>query len=47
VLLAARQTKADRIAQSVDQGVDFGAQPSSRSTDRLVFAIFFWAPALC
>jgi len=47
VRLAARETEADRIAKGIDQGVDFGAQSSSGATDGLVFAFFFWAPALC
>lgn len=44
---AAGQEEADRIAQGIDQGVDFRAQSSARSADRLVFAGFFLAPALC
>jgi hypothetical protein len=27
--------------------MDFGAQPLFAAPDRLVFAGFFWAPALC
>ena len=45
--LTAGQAKVDGIAQCVDQGVDFGAQPPTRSTDGLVFAVFLGAPALC
>ena len=45
--LTARKDKADRVAKGVDQGVDLGAQSSSRATDGLVLAGFFWAPALC
>jgi hypothetical protein len=47
VRLAAGQEEADRVAQRVDQGVDLGAQSAARASDRLVFANFFWAPALC
>jgi hypothetical protein len=45
--LAAGQEEADRVAQRIDQGVDFGAQSAPRAADCLVFAGFFWAPALC
>ena len=45
--LARRQQEGERIAQRVDQGMDFGAQSSFAAPDRLVFAGFFWAPALC
>lgn len=45
--LARRQEEADRIAQSIDQGMDLGAQPAFASADRLIFAVFFLAPALC
>src|SRR2546429_2802969 len=41
------EQEAKRIAQGVDQGMDFGAQPAFAAPDRLVFAVFFWAPALC
>jgi len=47
VCLTAGEDKADRIAKCVDQGVDLGAQSSAGATDGLVFARFFWAPALC
>ena len=47
VRFTASQEEADRVAQRVDQGVDFGAQSAARSTDRLVLAGFFLAPALC
>ena len=45
--LSAGQVEADRIAKRIDQGVDLGAQAAARTPDRLVFASFFWAPALC
>ena len=45
--LAAGENKGDRIAERVDQGMDFRAQSSSGSPDGLVFADFFFAPALC
>jgi len=47
VLLTSGQEDADWIAQGVDEGMDLGAQSASRAPDRLVFPIFFWAPALC
>ena len=45
--LAWGKEKAERIAERIDQGVDFGAQSALAAPDRLVFAVFFWAPALC
>jgi hypothetical protein len=42
-----RQEEGKRIAQGVDQRMDFGAQSAFARPDRLVFAVFFWAPALC
>jgi hypothetical protein len=45
--LAAGEMEADRIADRIDQSMDFGAQPAAGAADGLVFAIFFWAPALC
>jgi hypothetical protein len=47
VSLTAGQHEADRVAKSLDQGMDFRAQPASGSPDGLVFAVFFLAPALC
>jgi hypothetical protein len=47
VRLAAGQGEANRIAECIDQRVDFGAQSAARAADRLVLAGFFWAPALC
>jgi hypothetical protein len=41
------QKEGERIAQGVNQRVDFGAQPAVAGPDRLVLAVFFWAPALC
>lgn len=41
------QEEGERIAQGIDQGVDFGAQSAFAAPDRLVFAVFFLAPALC
>ena len=38
---AAFEAKVERIAQSVDQSVNFGAQPAARSSNGLVFADFF------
>jgi hypothetical protein len=45
--LAWRQQKSQRIAERIDQRVNLGAQPAFAAPDRLVFARFFWAPALC
>ena len=45
--LARRQEEGQRIAQGIDQRMDFGAQSAFAAPDRLVFAVFFWAPALC
>ena len=45
--LSGREMKAGRIAQRVDRGVDFRAQSAFAAADRLVFAVFFCAPALC
>ena len=44
---AAGQEEADRVAEGIDKRVDLGAQPAPRAADGLVFAKFFWAPALC
>ena len=44
---AAGQMEANRIAEGINQGVDFRAQPAARPPDRLVDANFFWVPALC
>jgi len=41
------QKEGEWIAQGVNQRVDFGAQPAVAGPDRLVLAVFFWAPALC
>ncbi len=47
VRLASGQQEPERVAESVDQGVDLGAQPAARAPERLVRAVFFLAPALC
>ena len=41
-----REHHIDRIAERIDQDVDFGGQSAARSADRLR-AVFFRAPALC
>jgi len=46
VRLPRRKHQFDRIAQGIDQGVDFGGQSAAGSADRLP-AVFFRAPALC
>jgi len=45
--LSAGQMKPGRVAQRIDGGVDLRAQPAAGSSDRLILAGFFWAPALC
>ena len=45
--LSGGESEAGRIAQSVDRGVDLGAQSAFAAADRFVFAVFFWAPAEC
>jgi hypothetical protein len=44
--LARREHHVDRIAERIDQNVDFGGQSAARAADRLL-AVFFRAPALC
>jgi hypothetical protein len=44
--LPRRKHQFDRIAQGIDERMDFGRQSSAGSADRL-FAVFFRAPALC
>ena len=44
--LSRRQHQFDRIAQGIDERVDFGRQSAAGSADRLR-AVFFRAPALC
>ena len=45
--LPGRQEEVQRVAQSIDQSMDFGAQSSPRAPDCLVRAVFLSAPALC
>ena len=45
--LAWGQEEAEWIAESVDQGMDLGAQSAFAAPNRLMFVVFFWAPALC
>ena len=44
--LPGREHQLDRIAQGIDEGVDFRGQSAARSADRLR-AVFFRAPAEC
>jgi hypothetical protein len=44
--LTGRQNDSQRIAQGIDRHVEFGGQPSSRTSDFLTTG-FFWAPAEC
>ena len=41
------KAERERIAQGVDDHVDFGREPAARATDGLVEPGFFLAPALC
>ena len=45
--LAADQMETNRIAEGINQGVDFRAHPAARPPDSLINAGFFLAPALC
>jgi hypothetical protein len=45
--LTSCEEEGKRIAQGIDQRMDFGAQSALATPDRLVLAVFFWAPALC
>jgi hypothetical protein len=44
--LTGREHQVDRIAEGIDERVDFGGQSAAGSADRLP-AVFFRAPALC
>ena len=44
--LTRREHQRDGVAESIDQGMDFGGQSAARSADGLL-AVFFRAPALC
>ena len=44
--LTRREHHIDRIAERIDEGMNFGGQSAARPADRL-FAVFFSAPALC
>ena len=45
--LALRQDEVQRVAQRIDKRMNLGAQTAFAAPDRLVFAVFFCAPALC
>ena len=45
--LTAGEMKSDRVTQSIDGGVNLGAQASLAAPDGLFRAPFFSAPALC
>ena len=45
--LTAGQEEGKWIAQRIDHKMDLCAQPAFAAPDRLVFTLFFWAPALC
>ena len=46
VVLSWGENELDGIAESIDKGMNFCAQPAAGSADRLR-AVFFLAPALC
>ena len=46
VRLPRRQQESQRVAEGVDQGMDFGAQPAAAAANRLVL-FFFWARRRC
>ncbi len=46
VILARAEHHLDRIAEGIDERVNFGGQSAAGSADGLR-AVFFWAPALC
>jgi hypothetical protein len=45
--LAGREFEPHWIAQRIDERMNLGAQPALAAPERLVFARFFCAPALC
>jgi hypothetical protein len=47
VNLTRRERERDWIAERIDGRVDFRRQSATRAADRLILAVFFWAPALC
>lgn len=44
-LFSTGQDQTKRIAKPFDTGVDLGAQPTTRASDRLVATAFLGAPA--
>ena len=45
--LTTSQEEGKRIAKCIDHEMDLCAQPAFAAPDRLLFTVFFWAPALC
>ena len=45
--LSRGQQKSERIAERIDQSMDFGAQPAAATPDRVILVFFLGAPALC
>lgn len=45
--LSSSQDQANRISQGIDASMNFGAQSSTRSPDRLIASVFLRAPAEC
>ena len=44
---APRQMEGDRVAKSIDERMDLGAQPAAGAANGLILPGFFLAPALC
>ncbi len=47
VNLPTGEAEHQRIAERIDDGMDLGRQPTARTADRFIDAVFFGAPALC
>ena len=45
--LARRERRRNRVAERIDNGMNIGRQAAAGSSNGLVFAVFFGAPALC
>ena len=41
------EAERQRIAQGIDDHMDFGREPAARAANGLIETGFFWAPALC
>ena len=45
--LPTRQAECHRVAQGIDDHMDFRREPAARAANGLVDPLFFWAPAEC